>query len=139
MSRRAARTAAVEILYAADIRSDDANRVLAEQTADTEVPAYASRLVGEVTRRLSELDGIIGGRAVGWPVSRMSPVDRNILRVAVLELLEGDVPAPAAIDEAVELAKKMSGPEAARFVNGVLGGVLGDLQSSDVGRSSDTS
>jgi len=54
----------------------------------------------------------------------MSPVDRNVLRVAVLELLEEDVPPAAVIDEAVEIAKNLSGEEAGRFVNGVLGGVL---------------
>ena len=53
----------------------------------------------------------------------MSPVDRNILRVATLELLERDVPPNAAIDEAVEITKRFSGEEAARFVNGVLNAV----------------
>jgi N utilization substance protein B len=122
-------------LYAADVRGTDAGGILAERSDESGVPDYAAHLVGEVGRRRDELDLIFGSRAIRWPVARMSAVDRNILRVAVLELLEGDVPPAAAIDEAVELAKKMSGPEAGGFVNGVLGAVLDDLQASEAGRS----
>ena len=85
------------------------------------------RSYGETTNRLATLDDLIGRHSVGWSLERMSPVDRNVLRVAVLELLEADVPRAAVIDEAVEIAKRFSGDEAGRFVNGVLGAVLQEL------------
>ena len=89
-----------------------------------ELSQYANHLVSAVEARRGEIDALLTAHATGWRPERMSPVDRNVLRVAVLELLEGDVPPAAAIDEAVEIAKNLSGDEAGRFVNGVLGGVL---------------
>jgi N utilization substance protein B len=117
-SRRAARVAAVETLYAADVRGVPASEL------GEELPDYAAHLVREVETRKSEIDDLLAAHATGWRPDRMSPVDRNVLRIAVLELLEGDVPPAAAIDEAIEIAKSLSGEEAGRFVNGVLGGVL---------------
>lgn len=117
MSRRAARTAAIEILYGADVRKETALTVLDERD---DVDLYTEHLVRSITDRVAELDAIIASHAVGWRPERMSAVDRNVLRVGVFELLEGDVPGAAIIDEAVEIAKLFSGEEAGRFVNGVL-------------------
>lgn len=117
MSRRAARLAAVEILYAADLRDVPAGELLAEREG---CEPYCAHLVAAVDARRAEIDRLVGDHARGWTTARMSPVDRNVLRVAVLELIETDVPPAAAIDEAVELAKRFSGQEAGRFVNGVL-------------------
>lgn len=128
MSRRAARLAAVEVLYAADVREADALQIASERD---DLSGYGTDLVRGVVARREEIDELLGAHAVGWRPERMSPVDRNVLRVAVLELLEGDVPPAAVIDEAVEIAKHMSGGEAARFVNGVLAGVLAARQSPD--------
>ena len=116
--------AAVEILYAADVREVDA-KVVREDWRERD--SYTDVLVDEVTRRRDELDVLIGRYSIGWRIGRMSPVDRNVLRVAVLELLLGDVPPAAVIDEALEIARRFSGDEAARFVNGVLGAVLQDV------------
>ena len=121
-SRHAARVAAVETLYAADVRGVPASE-LAE-----DLPEYATHLVSGVESRRPEIDELLTAHATGWRPERMSPVDRNVLRIAVLELLEGDVPPAAAIDEAVEIAKSLSGEEAGRFVNGVLGGILAERQ-----------
>lgn len=127
-SRHAARVAAVERLYAADVRGIPASEL------DEELPEYASHLVAQVEARRSEIDELLTAHATGWRPERMSPVERNVLRIAVLELLEGDVPPAAAIDEAVEIAKSFSGEEAGRFVNGVLGGVLAAEKQPPVGR-----
>lgn len=124
MSRRAARIAAVEVLYAADVREIDPEQVLSERGDAND---YAERLVREAASRRDELDTIIGRHSVGWRLERMSPIDRNVLRIGVLELLGSDVPAAAVIDEAVEVAKRFSGAEAGRFVNGVLAAVLQEL------------
>ena len=124
MSRRAARVAAVEILYAADIRGEDAVDVLAERP---EVDDYTERLVRGVCEHAVELDDCIARHTPSWPLARMSPVDRNVLRVGAFELRHGDVPPPAVIDEAIDIAKRFSGEEAGRFVNGVLDAVRQEL------------
>src|SRR5919106_2023696 len=133
MSRRAARVAAVEILYGAGVRQIDVEDMFAERAA---VDPYAERLVRQVIARREELDELIRARSIDWEPERMSPVDLNVLRLGVLELLEGDVPPAVVIDEAVEIAKHFSGDDAGRFVNGVLAAVMGDLQSSDGGGDS---
>lgn len=121
MSRRAARLAAVELLYASDVREVPAPELIADAKPDGDgLDPYAEHLVSEVAAKVSHLDSLIGSCARGWTTERMSPVDRNVLRVGALELLEGDVPPAAVIDEAVEIAKRLSGEEAGRFVNGVL-------------------
>lgn len=131
MSRRAARVAAVELLYAADVRGADPAGLVEQRASDGDpIAPYAEHLIREVTRRRDEIDAILAGRARNWPVERMSPVDRNLLRLGILELLEGEVPAPSVIDEAVEIAKRFSGEDAGRFVNGVLAGVLADQGSA---------
>lgn len=128
MSRRAARLAAVEVLYAADVRGVGPGDLATERD---DVPEYGKHLVAGVSRTREEIDALLTAHAVAWRPARMSPVDRNVLRVAVFELIEGDVPPAAVIDEAVEIAKHLSGEEAGRFVNGVLSGVLAARQSSE--------
>jgi transcription antitermination protein NusB len=117
MSRRAARLAAVEILYAADVRATSTEQLLSERDDCDE---YCLHLVNAVRGRQGEIDVLLGEHARGWTTDRMSPVDLNVMRVAALELLEGAVPPAAAIDEAIVIAKRFSGEEAGRFVNGVL-------------------
>lgn len=124
MSRHAARIAAVEILYGADVREIGAAELLDERQ---DCDPYCQHIVEEVDRMRDDLDARIGTHAVGWRPDRMSPVDRNVLRVATLELLERDVPPAAVIDEAVEIAKHFSGEDAGRFVNGVLEAVRREL------------
>lgn len=124
MSRRRDRRLAVEVLYAADVRDARPQAILTERSSDeADVHDYAEHLVAEVERRRDEIDALLVKQAPGWPPERMSVVDRNVLRVALLELLEGENPDAVVIDEAVELAKTFSGQDAARFVNGVLSGV----------------
>lgn len=125
MSRRAARVAAVELLYAADVRDVPASE-LADEADDLD--PYTRHLVSGVCERRDELDALLGEHAHGWRPERMSLVDRNVLRVAALELIESDVPPAALIDEAVEISKRLSGDEAGRFVNGVLAGILASRQ-----------
>lgn len=128
MSRRAARTAAVELLYAADIRGVGTESLIDERGAlEDPIPPYGVYLARTVDERREEIDRILTENAIAWSLERMSWVDRNILRVAVLELLEGDVPPASAMNEAVDLAKWFSGREAGQFVNGVLAGVRAGL------------
>ena len=87
-------------------------------------PEFAYQLTKGVIEHLEEIDKIIQKSAPQWPISQFNPIDRNVLRIAVYELLFGnkeEVPPKVAINEAVELAKSFSGDSSRRFVNGVLG------------------
>jgi ADP-ribose pyrophosphatase YjhB (NUDIX family) len=87
-------------------------------------------LLDGIIGKQSELDQIITKAAPEWPIDRISPVDRNILRLGLYELLFADrkeVPAKVAINEAIELAKQFGGENSSRFVNGVLGAVYKEI------------
>ncbi len=122
-SRRRARRVALEVLFQSDLTGRDPREVLAEwRAAGEDVPAFAAELVEGVADRLDEIDALLEAHAEGWPVHRMAAVDRAILRLACYELLHRpDVPVGAAIDEAVEAAKRLSTEDSGRFVNGILG------------------
>ena len=141
--RRVARTVALQSLFAADVRSGgpsgDANRRLGpdygwlDEEIDRPVMEFADRLHHGVNEHRQGLDGLIGRFAPAWPVTQLSIVDRNILRIAIFELLHNPATPPkAAIDEAVELAKVFGSDSSARFVNGVLGSVMSSLESGDL-------
>jgi N utilization substance protein B len=83
---------------------------------------FTVELVEGVDSHRAELDQVIDEFAKGWDLSRIAPLEKNIMRVALFEMrFRDDVPAEVAIDEAVEMAKKYSGAEAPGFVNGILG------------------
>ena len=95
----------------------------------TDAPFMAGLLDG-VMQKQGELDLVIEKAAPEWPIDRISPVDRNILRLGLYELLfsdRGEVPAKVAINEAIELAKQFGGENSSRFVNGVLGAVYKEI------------
>ncbi len=86
---------------------------------------YARFLVTGTLERREEIDRLIAGQAENWRLERMPAVDRNILRLAVFELLaEDDVPKVVVLDEAIELAKKYGTEQSGAFVNGLLDGLL---------------
>lgn len=91
---------------------------------------FMDKLLDGVMAKQSELDMVIEKAAPEWPIDRISPVDRNILRLGLYELLfsdRGEVPAKVAINEAIELAKQFGGDNSSRFVNGVLGAVYKEI------------
>jgi N utilization substance protein B len=93
------------------------------------VRAFAERLAEGVTGALERLDPLIEAHSANWRLSRMAVLDRLVLRLAVYEFLhEPETPRPVVIDEAVELAKRYSTPDAGRFVNGVLDAIRRDLE-----------
>lgn len=95
----------------------------------TDLP-FMEKLLDGILQKQSELDLIITKAAPDWPLERISPVDRNILRLGLYELLFADrkeVPAKVAINEAIELAKQFGGDNSGRFVNGVLGAVYKEI------------
>jgi N utilization substance protein B len=91
---------------------------------------FMERLIDGVLQKQKELDLVIEKAAPEWPVDHISPVDRNILRLGLYELLfanRDEVPAKVAINEAIELAKQFGGDNSSRFVNGVLGAVYKEI------------
>ncbi|HEY7472732.1 MAG TPA: transcription antitermination factor NusB [Gemmatimonadota bacterium] len=125
--RHKARRWVLQILYAWEVRDRDGaledhareffdRRKIATQTRD-----YAEQLIGVLSRNLGEIDAALEGSAENWDLDRMSIIDRNILRIAIAELLfVSDVPWKVTIDEAVTLASRYGGADSPRFVNGVL-------------------
>ncbi|MGE0639161.1 MAG: transcription antitermination factor NusB [Thermoanaerobaculia bacterium] len=100
-------------------------RVPAVAAEIDEAFAYARRIVEGVHRDLEAIDGKIRSQADNWRLERMPSVDRNILRLAVYELVhEPDIPKLVVLDEAVELAKRYGSEQSSRFVNGLLDGIL---------------
>lgn len=91
---------------------------------------FMTKLLDGVLQKQPELDMVIEKAAPEWPIDRIAPVDRNILRLGLYELLFSDrkeVPAKVAINEAIELAKQFGGENSSRFVNGVLGAVYKEI------------
>jgi N utilization substance protein B len=119
-----ARARALQILYSMEIGTgtlDDAVTRLARLTGpDPTVYDGAEVLADAVLREREELDRHATEAADNWRLERIAPVERNILRIGVHELLRGEVPPKVAIDEAVQLAHWFGGAKAPSFVNGVL-------------------
>lgn len=90
--------------------------------------AYAVELLQGVSKNLDRLDQLIIEAATNWRLTRIAPTDRNLLRIAVYEMLEReDVPPQVAINEAVEIAKRFAGDDSPKFINGVLDAIRGRL------------
>jgi len=128
-ARRKARELALQMLYENDVAGTEPREMFARtsdlQTAPEGTRAFAERLVTGTLAHRDDLDAIISKQADNWRLSRMPVVDRNILRLALFELLhEPDTPHPVVIDEALEIAKRFSTPRSSQFINGILDGVL---------------
>lgn len=106
----------------ANYQRDITGRSLAELLTDAR--PLTRELAEAVDEHREELDETIAAYAKGWTVDRIAPLDLNVMRVALYEIEEGDVPIEVAIDEAVEIAKEYCGAEAPRFVNGILGAIV---------------
>jgi N utilization substance protein B len=151
MRRTDQRRAAIFALYQHEVTGTPLEEVIERgpfpdgQPAEREAPVPAGPLTdfaGEIVRGVEEhapeLDALIGQAAQGWSVDRIAPLERSILRTALYEILHRpDVPNEVAIDEAVEATKTFCGTEAPAFVNGVLGGVVRELDRERVGGRGD--
>ncbi len=127
-ARRKARALALQALYEIDSVGHKAEEVLSRLVADRrlseESNTFMRELVSGVLQNRDAIDENIKHFAPAWPIGQVSAVDRNILRLAIFELLiDNRVPVKVAINEAVELAKSFGSDSSARFVNGVLGSV----------------
>ncbi len=127
--RRRARESAMRALYQVDLSgcaTEWALRCALEQSQDLGLSEQGRSFAGQLVRgsceHKQEIDKVLAEVAHDWSVSRMSPTDRNIMRIAVYEMLYlDDVPVASSIDEAVEIAKVYGSADSPRFVNGILG------------------
>ena len=119
ISRREARRAAVFILFQSDVTGQPLGSLY-----DGEVDPYTERLAQAVSEHADALDARITAAADDWTADRLGAVERNVLRVALEELDEGEVPVEVVLDEAVSLAKRYASEDAAKLVNGILGRVV---------------
>ena len=125
-ARRRARALALQALYEVDAAGHDAaevvSRLLAGEELAEENTSFVHELVNGVIQNKKKIDENIQSFAPAWPIEQMPIVDRNILRLAIFEILiDNKVPVKVAINEAVELAKTFGSNNSAKFVNGVLG------------------
>jgi N utilization substance protein B len=132
--RRKAREVALQFLYQLDLQGEDdpdrhAEEFWARHPVDEAGRAFAQQLVRGVKQNQAKVDAVIAQYAEHWDIERMAVVDRNILRLAVWELMASDeTPGKVAINEAIEIAKKFGTAESSRFINGVLDRIRKELR-----------
>ena len=129
MDRTGARAAAMKLLYEWEMGGDggeDTRLGMLEIKPDEAESNYMEALVAGVREKCAELDGIVSKYAVGWKIERINRVDLSILRVAVYEITALELAPGVAVNEALELARAYSTPEAVSFINGVLGSLVRD-------------
>ena len=126
--RRKARIAALQSLFESDSTGHapeiSVSWLAEEGTLPEAALSYAQELITGVLENKDRIDSLIKAHAPNWPVEQLSAIDRNILRLAIFEILmENKVPLKAAINEAVELAKTFGSYNSSKFINGVLGAI----------------
>ncbi len=131
--RRKARILALKTLFELDIAGHDSEETLTRHLEEEALPqgvaSFARELVRGVVENRERIDATIRSYAPAWPLEQLALVDRNILRLAIFEILVNNrVPAKVAINEAVELAKTFGGESSPRFVNGVLGSAYAETK-----------
>ena len=143
--RRMGREAALQYLFQQDFNAREGEaptkrfwemRVTAEETpAPERVRTHAAELVAGVNAHLPEIDAAISAKAANYDLGRIAAVDRNVLRIAIYEMLFcTDIPPVVSINEAIEVAKAFGGEESGRFVNGILDRFRSELKRSARGR-----
>ena len=123
ISRREARRAAVFMLFQWDVTGRPLGSLY-----EGEVDDYTRQVADAVIEHAAVLDARITSASDGWTADRLGAVERNVLRVALEELDEGEVPMEVVLDEAVTLAKRYASEDAARLVNGILGKLVQEAQ-----------
>lgn len=129
MSRRLARQVAFQTLFQIDLAKGEVENVLEQRLGDVslslENQEYVKRAVRGVVEQISALDTQIGAVSLDWEVHRLGFIERNILRLAIYEIVFIDeIPTGVSVNEAVELAKEFGDDESPRFINGLLGTVV---------------
>ncbi len=123
--RTTSRRLAMQALFQLDLGQKDIDialeSVFTNDSFIEETQEFAINLAKDVLENKAKIDKIIEERAIGWTLDRISHVDRNILRIAIYEVLFTDTPKSVVINEAVNLAKKFGTDDSSKFINGILG------------------
>lgn len=133
--RRKAREAVLQILYQKDITDDKSTQVpdefWMENPCPQDITEFASLLVKGTMENLQKIDSLIENSSENWILSRMGVIDRNILRMAVCEMISGlGIPVKVILNEAIEVAKKFGTEDSSKFINGVLDQVRKTLEKN---------
>jgi N utilization substance protein B len=136
--RRKARVVALQALYELDCTRHKADETLAHLAMEKALPQeaidFSKELVNGVLQNKSKLDDLITRFAPAFPTEQMSIIDRNILRLAIFEILfSHNAPIKVAINEAVELAKSFGSDSSPRLINGVLGSIVANVAQKQIG------
>ena len=133
--RRKSREHTLKILYRRDITKEDINEIIKsywkENNINSSITEFSEQLAKGTADNLEKIDDYIKKVSEHWAIDRMGVIDRNLLRMAVQELLfMEDIPLKVTIDEAIEIAKKFGTDDSANFVNGVLDKIKKDLEKT---------
>ncbi len=136
MTRRTAREWAMQFLFQMDFNPDDTEHALTlfwkDRVSDGKIKQFTEDLIHGVLANLETIDSLIQRYADHWDITRMGAVDRNIIRLALYEMLfRLDIPPIVSINEAVDIAKQFSSRESGKFVNGILDRAKKDLSRPD--------
>ena len=125
-ARRKARKRALDFLYEADIRSSNAIELIAtREESELSERDYIMELLVGVDSNKAKIDELITTYAQGWDMDRMPAIDRNILRIALFEILfKNDLDDQVAASEAIEIANELSTEDSAKYINGILGRII---------------
>jgi N utilization substance protein B len=138
-SRHRARERSLQILFQWDARKGPIEEAIAsfydtlysEQSESKPQPdEFVERLVRGVVENITDIDRRLAQHAENWRIERMPAVDRNVLRLAIYEMMALATPPPVAIDEAIELARRFSGEDSVQFINGVLDAAKREIEST---------
>jgi transcription antitermination protein NusB len=129
MKRRTAREKALQALFQIDMSQSEPADAIEHVLEDHPHDDYLNHLVTGVVLHKHEIDEMIKSKLEKWTIDRLAPVDRNLLRMAVFELVhcKEDVPANVVLDEAIEIAKLYGDDQSSRFINGVLSKVKEEI------------
>lgn len=124
--RHSGREAAVKVLYSMEFSGNEADAALSDywinHKGSAQYKKFTLKLVTGISENRLKIDEMINSASKNWPIGRIAAIDKNIIRLAVYELIDcNEVPTAVAISEAVELAKQYSGEKSALFINGILG------------------
>lgn len=130
-ARSKGRKRALDILYESDIKGVNPRWLVKERTTTTdEIACFASELVEGYGAQAAEIDALIDSHAKNWDLDRLASVDRNILRIAVFEIMHSEsrsVPTSVAIDEALELASTLSTDDSPKYIHGILSAIAKEI------------
>ena len=138
-SRHRARERSLQILFQWDARKEPIEAAISSfydtlysEQSETQPmrDEFVDRLVRGVAENITEIDRRLSQHAEHWRIERMPAVDRNVLRLAIYEMMALDTPPPVAIDEASELARRFSGEESVHFINGVLDAAKREIEGA---------